>query len=321
MPHAKGGRKVAVPAASYWKKDTKAKSIVSGKLVSVSNDKKWRIVCALAQGKTNKECAAIANLSPGWVRKFFAQLVEDLGTVAETRDSIAKGKAGAQTNISNQYGVAQPRSALANNPELLNQPFKALITDPTMKRELNECEVRFCWSYVASNSYDEALKASGLDIGLYKAKKNQNGITSFQKLECYKPLAELRIAHMKSRPEIAKFIAEVREQAIFNVEIDKDYLQKEVMIQVDYLKGVNNMEGRKLLRDFLMMLGKTFGGFTDKIQIDNIDHAAVMKAIADQSGKVESIAQAIARKKREEEDKQIGSQNQTLLEESKAAVN
>jgi len=269
------------------------------------------MLVALAQGKALAEIGELFQVRKTFVRELFKDLLYDLGEVVETKEQIQKGKvsiinrmnavAGAKVVGPGQGGNPSIPSKyeLESNPEMLNKPFRDLLTDG--KEELNQHEIKFCWSYVASNDWGEALKASNLDIGLYTATKTKNGRVTFRRLECYTAVADLRVAAMKCRPEIHRMVQEVREQAIFNVDIDKDFLQRVIMIEIDRLRDGNGLEEKKLLHRYLEMLGRSFGAFSEKLTVETIDHAAVMRAIVDKAGKTETMTEAIERMEKEEQ--------------------
>ena len=163
------------------------------------------------------------------------------------------------------------------NPEVLNKAFFALLSAPDA-HTLTSAEVKFCWSYVSSLDLDEAIFASGFDAGLYEENKSNPsgspvGVAGFD--ACIK----MRIAYLKSKPNLQAFIKRIRKEAVLNVGIDKDFLQKEILLQIEGLKLSQTMDAKKLLRDYILMLGRSFGAFTDKVEIEEIDHGKTIEKL------------------------------------------
>ena len=167
------------------------------------------------------------------------------------------------------------------NPELINEEFFKLLSPPDSV-DLTEEEEKFCWCYASSLDLEESIYASGLDAGLYTVEKcaedgTRNPVKGFE--SCIK----MRIAYLKAKPNLAAFVKKIREDAVFTVNVGKDFLQQEILLQIEALKGSQTLESKKLLRDYIMMLGKTFGGFVDTVQVEEIDHAKTIERLLDAS--------------------------------------
>ena len=166
------------------------------------------------------------------------------------------------------------------NPELINEEFFKLLSDPEASIEnLTPAEVKFCWAYVSSMDLEEAIYASGLDAGLYMPGDGTKGGGAPSPIKGFQACIKMRISYLKTKPNLAYFIKKIRAEAVFNVDVDKDFLQKEIMTQIEGLRLNTTMEGKKLMRDYIMMLGKTFGGFVDKLEVQEVDHAKTIERL------------------------------------------
>lgn len=192
------------------------------------------------------------------------------------------------------------------NPELINVEFFSRLSPPDAE-ELTESEVKFCWAYVSSMDLEEAIFASGLDAGLYEIHKTaENGAPLA--IKGFEACVKMRIAFLKMKPNIAAFIKKIRAEAVFNVGVDKDFLQKEIMCQIEGLKLSHSMEAKKLLRDYILMLGRTFGGFVDKVEVEEVDHAKTIEKLmkaAKKTGSGRLVAEAARAKAALEEEERM----------------
>ena len=189
------------------------------------------------------------------------------------------------------------------NPALINKDFENLLSPPDGDN-LTEAEVKYCWALVGTNNQQQALEAAGMDIGL--TQHGQGGAAV--KVEGYEYAAKMRIVHLKSKPNVLAFIKKLRQDSVFKADVDKDYLQKQIMIQLDELDNDTSSDARKLKRDYIQLLGRTFGGFTEKIEVGYVDHASSVKTLAEHARKTEKLAElkVLKQKKLESEKKDNG---------------
>jgi hypothetical protein len=197
--------------------------------------------------------------------------------------NLANAKASRLLPVMGKTQETSPRESytkeweVLQNPEVLNVAFFELLSPPSSPT-LSDAEIKFCWSYVSSLDLDEAIFASGFDAGLYTEDKSNPagapiGVQGFD--ACIK----MRIAYLKSKPNIQAFIKRIRKEAILNVGVDKDFLQKEILLQIEGLKLSQTMDSKKLLRDYILMLGRSFGAFTDKLEVEEIDHGKTIEKL------------------------------------------
>lgn len=241
-----------------------------------TDEKKFKALTLYLAGETMKAIAAEVGTGVGTVRKYLNAVVDGVVNVKASRA------------LANQHANPQTKAKL-QNPELINEEFKELLS-PFDSPELTPEEVKFCWSYVASNDYYEALSTAGLDVGLIQAK---TGVDLAYKASC-----RLRIAYLRSKKNILRHIKELREDSTLAANIDKDFLQKEILVQLETLKTKDSEHSEKLARDYIQMLGRTFGGFTEKIEIGVVDHLKSVKALQE-AAQSQSETLADLKKKKE----------------------
>lgn len=253
------------------------------------------------KGVTLNNIAKLVGRTKPATARYIQVTIKALMNAKQTRALTYNTKGGDRNFHANLTPEQKKEQARLDNPELLNKPFYDLLSGKKNKT-LTDAEVKFCWSYVASGDYKEALLVSKLDEGLYTlgqlGAEDRGGGPPIP-VKGYEQCLRLRIAYLKSKPNIAEFIKKIREDAVFSVDVDKNFLQQEIMIQIDRLKSNKSLEGQKLLRDYIQLLGRTFGGFTDKVEVNDIDHAKTIAKLTEQASKSETLSMAIEKERSE----------------------
>lgn len=143
--------------------------------------------------------------------------------------------------------------------EVLNEPFLAKLS-PNESLTLTEEEALFAWIYVHKGDSKEAVEMSTLDEGLLKeqAVTYRRGIFS-------------RALYLQNKPNVAQYIKELREAKYFQEDITKQYIQRELLEQIDYVKQRNDKRDAVHLRQLIELLGKTIGAFTERVEIQEVN--------------------------------------------------
>lgn len=174
----------------------------------------------------------------------------------------------------NQYSTNADDIRLTN-PALADQAFLDLLSAPDSE-VLTDAEMKFCWKYTATSDYILAAKDAGFDVGLFteeQIKGGKRGEKSRVYADTFLMAIKLRVAALRMKPNVIKHLAHLKETSLFDTEkVNKQYLQKIIVSEVEDLKSVPTGESAKLRRDYVQMLGRTFGGFTEKVEIGMIDH-------------------------------------------------
>jgi hypothetical protein len=248
-----------------------------------------KMIALYAAGTGTTAIAAELGFALTTVRARIADLQKDFANIAATKNL---------DNISSRADSKHKDKATVRyqNPELINKAFHDLLSPP-QSPSLTDTEVQFCWAYVGTNNYEESLTASGLDAGLFdKSARDSQGAP--KKVKSYQHCLKLRIIYLKSKENILRFVKELRKSSVFKPEIDKDYLQQKIMVQLDSLEGIPGSDAQKLSRDYIQMLGRTFGGFTDKLEIGTVSHLESVKKLREHAQKSETLEEL--KKKKEE---------------------
>lgn len=309
-PQPRVGKEIDLETLSERQKiEARIKKEVNGLQIGKWSDTE-KVTCLMMyiDGKTNKEIAKYLKRGETAVMAFVNNLFKAMANMKQSR-ILGRG-VDLKADPTNMTKAQQQELARLKSPELLNQPFYDLLSLDNPDVPLTEAEVNFCWAFVSSDNYEEAIKTAGLDAGLYQpsSMKLNGQLEQGEKapVEGYKHCLMLRATYLKRKSNIQKFIAQLREEAVYETELNKEYLQREIQVQIDKLREIKTVEAAKLVKEYLMMLGKTVGGFTDKLDIGLIDHARTLDrlhASADRLGKEgETLTEAIARKRKQQEE-------------------
>jgi hypothetical protein len=255
-----------------------------------------KMIGLFSVGKTTPEIAASLGFAVPTVRNKIADLEKDFANIAASKQTTTTHHKSNRATVRYQ------------NPELINEAFYSLLSQPQAE-SLTDNEVQFCWAYVGTNNYEEAMTASGLDAGLFELSARSSTGAPI-KVKSYQHCLKLRIVYLKSKENILKFVKELRKSAVFTPDIDKDYLQQKIMIQLDNLDGDTSTDGKKLSRDYIQMLGRTFGGFTDKLEIGTVSHLESVKKLREHARKTETLEE-LKKKKQDLIIAQDASEKQT----------
>jgi hypothetical protein len=247
-----------------------------------------RMIKLYSKGKSTTEIAAALGYGATTLQKRMSETLKNVANIAASKGiNASPATAPAITNY--------------QNPELINKSFHDLLSPPDSKA-LTDTEVRFCWAFVGCNNYEEAIEAANLDAGLFKMGASSSAKTGTTKIASYEHCLKLRIVYLKSKENILKFIKELRKSSVFKPDIDKDYLQQKIMVQLDSLETNPSADSQKLSRDYIQMLGRTFGGFTDKLEIGSVNHLESVKMLRKHASDTETLAELRAQKEKLKEE-------------------
>lgn len=246
--------------------------------------KRWKAIELYISGKTHPEIAKALSIPVETVRPWIAGTYKAFYNI-----KASKGL--------NQHSI---KNLPLQNPELTSKLFQDKLSAHT--GPLTTVEVKFCWSYVASADYFEAMETSGLDEGLFTDKQLKGGKRGEQvriRAESYLASVRMRIAYLKSKQNIIEYIQQLMKASFMDSDIGKPFLQKTILTRLENLKATKTPDAAKLERDYVTMLGKTFGGFTEKIDIGIIDHSKSVKMLHEHANSAETMEEL--RRQKEEE--------------------
>jgi len=239
------------------------------------------------EGKTIEEISKACRVAKKTVAN---SLSRDIKRIVEAQNARHKSNGNMWNN--------QSADIRLHNPALKDPQFQQMLSDPEAE-SLTQFEEDFCWHYNITNDQVHSAIQSDLDVGLYETNAEGKKVRSEQ----YTASVKLRAIAMLMKPNIKAKLDELQKTALFDVDkVNKGYLQRMILQQVNNLDGASP-EDRRLGRDYIQMLGRTFGGFTEKIEIGMVDHRKSVRKLA-------ALAQAddlaTLRAKKEAEKQQDG---------------
>lgn len=236
------------------------------------------------EGKTIAEIAKACKVASKTVAN---SLSRDIKRIVEAQNARHSQNGNKWNNQSTDIRL--------HNPALKDEQFQQMLTDPEAE-SLSHFEEDFCWHYNITNDQVHSAIQSDLDIGLYSIDKDGKKILSEQ----YTASVKLRAIALLMKPNIKAKLEELQNTSLFDhTKVNKNYLQRLILQQVDLLAG-NSSEDKKLGRDYIQMLGRTFGGFTEKIEIGVVDHKKSVQKLA-QIAQADDLATLRAKKEAEKQ--------------------
>jgi len=157
----------------------------------------------------------------------------------------------------------------------INEKFLAKLSKED--EALSEAEQTYAWVFVHTGDNNDALEKAGLDVGLIpnmeeyptaqglRKKRNpeheinlQNGL-------------RLRGYYLRSKKNVKEYIQALRERKLEDINIDKGYIQSQLVTLIEQLKEEGDVKQRNNLLKAIEMLGKTVPGtFSETINVAEV---------------------------------------------------
>ena len=152
-----------------------------------------------------------------------------------------------------------------HGPQGVSEAFKRLLSKDD-EPVLSEAEQKYAWYFVHTGNNDAAMKAAGLCVGLQIVEdelgKNKTSTKNTLALRGY---------FLRSKPNVKKYIYELRERKLTDIQIDKEYIQLQLVTFIEQLQEEGNPKERNKLLRALELLGRTVPGtFTETINISEV---------------------------------------------------
>jgi hypothetical protein len=210
-------------------------------IVSLSDQEKYDIIRRYRAGEPALSIAKRYKTTEESIRDFLSTEIKALTTVQETNKLIQE-----------QQGL--PMRVQKNPTELMNQSFLDAIPDRIDA---------YLYYFAVTGSNLHALKHSGLD-GWFPAKIPE---------ETKKYALSIRGHHLRSLPGSAELIQELRDKKLKDANIQKPYVQSELIDQIEQMKELSiddpkNYRGHMLKA--IELLGKTIGAFQENIRVEEV---------------------------------------------------
>jgi hypothetical protein len=225
---------------------------------SISDSQRYSILMSFLEGSSVPELELTWNLKRKSVRPYLNS-IRDMLSVALALDHNM-GKVNTTKGSPESINVeAVIKNVIRGNS---NTQLDSFLSGPKTKN-LTAQEVTFGYIYNATGSINLALKESEFESVL----TSTTSPAIKQTLGMY----------LLSKPNIKSFINSLVKTQQKSLEISKPFVQNELVVQIIQLKEKLALEttAKQADRGYLLkaieLLGKTVGGFTDRIQIEEVD--------------------------------------------------
>lgn len=226
--------------------------MVVKKLSGTVKGHEWFILESVLDNKTHKEISESIGVKESTVKSFVTKTVKALYQNIETRKLL---ECHALDAMGKKYSWAPTKSLDSE----INRKFVSLLSEADSP-VLTEEEMTFCYLLVYEGDAKEALKDSGLAVGLTKSLKAQE----------YNRLLELRVVYLKSKPNIISYLRELQIKFVDSLSVSKSSIQAELMRTITQLRNQNDPRNAPTIAKLLNDLGRTEGVFVDKTENLNV---------------------------------------------------
>jgi len=233
-----------------------------------------------AKGVAPKEIAKENNWESVILNQMIKKYMQGLRNIHETRQLIQDQEVDDSTIKSKTLAKTLSYKSMKEFDSNINELFMSKLSDP-LAHLLTEDEVNYCYLIVHENDWESAMVSSGLDDGLLKS---NNG---------YDRALKLRHLYLRRKPNVAKYINELQMKNLKDINLDKEYIQANLLKRIAILEEQNDPRLEPSLSRYYQMLGQSTGAFTEKIQIEEVsldDVILKMKRIrAERNKEIESV--------------------------------
>ncbi len=132
---------------------------------------------------------------------------------------------------------------------------------------LNEAEHIYAYTYSHTGNNEKAMDAAGLIEDLKYKREGKLRST-------HKHVVKLRGMYLRNRPKMNAAISQIQDSIIRNLELDKSYVQTNLIQNIEELKEevVDNPRQRGALLKAVELLGKTLPGtFSETVKVEQVD--------------------------------------------------
>ena len=235
---------------------------------SIKGLHKYKIIEGFISGKSYKELAEEFNTSDKNIIRIISEHWKVLTNTRETKLLV-----DSQKNINNHVFTSPIYKTLKDIHEVskINEKFLDALSEDT-STVLTDAEYTFCYRYVNTGDAIEALKDAGLDVGLLRFQGSKRADTTLAALR-------LRADYLKSKPNVAQYISELKKQAFDEEVVSKEFIQRELLEELHRIKESDRLPAatkHSLTLKTLDKLGKTVGAFAEIMRVEEVDPAAAL---------------------------------------------
>lgn len=242
---------------------TRKRTIDESKLTP---EKQWSIAKEYAEGTlTVTQLAEKYNTSPDNIGLIATRCWKNLTNMKETRALVSFGSASSQHSLK-----------VLHNTNLINQQFLDLLSPSGTEATLTDAESIYAWIYVHTGENQLALEQSGLHVGLLYSKNDPNKSNPNFEKAC-----SLRGMYLRSLPNVASYIKELRERRFVDQDISKARVQSELIDQLAQLKESGDPRNKTHILKTIELLGKTIGAFVERVEVTEVDPSKALDHLID----------------------------------------
>lgn len=205
-------------------------------LFSLSAEEKLRVLEAYAAGVDVSQVAKELEVPEKECHKYIQSTLKNMLIVRETNELIR-----------NQHQERHPTSI----NRLLSADFLSRVDDAMES---------YAYYFAETSDNQFALAQSGLDKGIPRTLSKEARMN----------VLKVRGQYLRSIPAVASYIKERQEQRIKELGIDKSFVQRELVEQIEQLKVIAQEDSKQrtnLLRS-IELLGRSIGAFQDSIRVE-----------------------------------------------------
>lgn len=205
-------------------------------LSSLSAEEKLRVLEAYAAGVDVSQVAKELEVPEKECHKYIQSTLKNMLIVRETNELIR-----------NQHQERHPTSI----NRLLSADFLSRVDDAMES---------YAYYFAETSDNQFALAQSGLDKGIPRTLSKEARMN----------VLKVRGQYLRSIPAVASYIKERQEQRIKELGIDKSFVQRELVEQIEQLKVIAQEDSKQrtnLLRS-IELLGRSIGAFQDSIRVE-----------------------------------------------------
>lgn len=240
---------------------TNAKAKRRRGISSLTKEERYDILKGYSEGLDVKAMATEYQLCDNKLSAFIQRQLKDMLVVRETNELMQQPAKGKPVGAAIQGSISK------------------CLTPAFLQKVDEEADI-YAYYFVQTNDNVFALKTSGLDVGIPKSMK------ATQKQYVY----NIRGQYIRAIPAVRDFIRAEQDKLMLDKNINKVYVQRELVEQIEQLKylSVEDPRQRSNLLKSIEMLGKTVSAFTERIELGDADAKTGLDILMERIQKEES---------------------------------
>jgi hypothetical protein len=164
-----------------------------------------------------------------------------------------------QSTLKNMLVVRETNELIRHQENKPDASIQRLLS-PTFLNRVDEAMESYAFYFAETSDNTFALTQCGLDIGLPKT------LTKEARMNIMK----IRGQYMRSIPAVSSYIKEHQGKRLEKLGIDKGYVQRELVEQIEQLKvlATEDSKQRSNLLKSIELLGRSIGAFQDSLRVE-----------------------------------------------------